>query len=95
MGDRIRLGELVSRAWEHRARVDADHLLTQVVPIVSAHAVRREPGPQGALDAALLVDRARSQELEDHLEALAEQADGRMQLTLLGPLVPYDFVGSP
>jgi len=94
MGDRIRLGELVSQAWEHRARLDADHLLAQVVPIVSAHAVRREPGPQAALDAALLVDRARSQELEDQLESLAEQADGRMQLTLLGPLVPYDFVGS-
>ena len=42
---------------------------------------------------ALLVDRARSQELEDHLEYLAEQAHGRMQLTLLGPLAPYDFVG--
>jgi Gas vesicle synthesis protein GvpL/GvpF len=94
VGDRIRLGELVSQTWERLARVDADHLLTEVAPVVTAHAVRRDPGPAAALDAALLVETARSQELEDTLEALAEQADGRMQLRLVGPLAPYDFVGS-
>jgi hypothetical protein len=61
--------------------------------MVTASAVRREPGPAGALDAALLVDTARSQELEDLLELLAREADGRMQLSLVGPLAPYDFVG--
>jgi hypothetical protein len=95
VGDRVRLGELVSQAWERRARADADHLLSQVVPVVSAHALRRAPGPQAALDAALLVDRSRSQELEDQLAALAEQTHGRLELTLLGPLAPYDFVGGP
>ncbi|HEY3529310.1 MAG TPA: GvpL/GvpF family gas vesicle protein [Nocardioides sp.] len=94
VGDRIRLGELVSQTWERLARVDADHLLTVVAPVVAAHAVRREPGPSAALDAALLVETERSQELEDTLEMLAEQASGRMQLRLVGPLAPYDFVGT-
>jgi len=94
VGDRVRLGQLVSQTWEHVARLDADHLLAQMSPMVTASAVRREPGPAGALDAALLVDTARSQELEDVLEVLAQEADGRMQLTLVGPLAPYDFVGA-
>jgi hypothetical protein len=94
MGERIRLGELVARAWERLARVDADHLLDEVSPTLTAHAVRREPGPATALDAALLVDVARSQELEDSLERLAQESDGRLRLRLVGPLVPYDFVGA-
>jgi hypothetical protein len=94
VGDRIRLGELVSQAWERLARLDADHLLGAVAPMVSAHAVRRDPGPGAALDAALLVDTARSQELEDTLEHLAETAHGRLRLSLVGPLAPYDFVGA-
>jgi hypothetical protein len=93
VGDRVRLGQLVSQTWERLARLDADHLLAQVAPMVTASTVRREPGPAGALDAALLVDTARSQELEDLLELLAREADGRMQLSLVGPLAPYDFVG--
>jgi hypothetical protein len=93
VGDRVRLGQLVSQTWERLARLDADHLLAQMAPMVTASAVRREPGPAGALDAALLVDTARSQELEDLLELLAREADGRMQLSLVGPLAPYDFVG--
>lgn len=94
VGERIRLGALVSQTWERLARLDADHLLTEVAPVVAAHAVRREPGPAAALDAALLVETARSQELEDALELLAEQAAGRMRLSLVGPLAPYDFVGA-
>jgi len=94
MGERIRLGELVAQSWQQLARADADHLLREVVPMVAGHAVRRDPGPSAALDAALLVDTERSQELEDMLELLAEQAHGRMELQLIGPLAPYDFVGN-
>jgi hypothetical protein len=94
VGDRIRLGQLVAASWERLARADADHLLAQVAPMLDAHAVRRDPGPAAALDAALLVEAARSQELEDALELLAMQADGRMRLRLVGPLAPYDFAGA-
>lgn len=95
IGDRIRLGELVAQAWERLAYRDADRLLREVAPVLTAHAVRREPAPSAALDAALLVEAARAQELEDTLEHLAEQTGGRMRLRLVGPLAPYDFVGTP
>ena len=94
VGERIRLGELVAQQWQQLARADADHLLGEVVPMVAGHSVRRDPGPSAALDAALLVDTERSQELEDALELLAEQAHGRLELQLVGPLAPYDFVGN-
>ena len=92
VGDRIRLGELVAQGWARLARADADHILGRVAPAVRAHTVRRDPGPSAALDAALLVETARSQELEDSLEDLAQQTEGRMHLRLVGPLAPYDFV---
>lgn len=91
---RIRLGELVSQAWSHVARDDAQRVLAVLVPMVAAHSVRREPGPQSAVDAALLIETERAQELEDALEDLAEQTNGRMQLRLVGPLAPFDFVGA-
>jgi hypothetical protein len=94
VGDRIRLGELVAQSWQHLAQADADHILGRIAPAVAAHAVRRDPGPAAALDAALLVEVERAEELEDSLEDLAAQAHGRMELRLVGPLAPYDFVGA-
>src|SRR5262245_5552862 len=68
---RIRLGELVTQSWERWARADADRILAELVPMISTHRLRREPGLASVLDLALLVDADRSQEVEDHLEAMA------------------------
>ena len=55
------------------------------------------PGPGAGVDhvfdVALLVERARREELEEMLEGLAEAVHERIQLSLTGPLPPYDFVG--
>jgi len=92
--DRIRLGELVTQSWERWARADADRILDELVPMVSTHRVRREPGLASVLDLALLVDADRAQEVEDHLEHLAAETSGRLRFRLAGPMAPYDFVGS-
>jgi Gas vesicle synthesis protein GvpL/GvpF len=94
VGDRVRLGELVTQSWERWARADADRILGELVPIVSTHRVRHEPGLSSVLDLALLVDEDRSQEVEDRLEDLAAEAAGRLHFRLAGPMAPYDFVGS-
>jgi gas vesicle protein GvpL/GvpF len=94
VGERIRLGELVAHAWEHWARQDADRLLDELLPMVVGHRLRREPGAEVVLDAALLVDSGRSQELEDRLEHLAADSADRLRFRLVGPLAAYDFVGS-
>lgn len=94
VGDRVRLGELVTQSWERWARADADRILAELVPMVSTHRVRREPGLSSVLDLALLVDEDRSQEVEDRLEVLAAEAAGRLHFRLAGPMAPYDFVGT-
>jgi hypothetical protein len=93
VGDRIHLGELVTQSWERWARADAERILDELVPLVSTHRVRREPGLGSVLDLALLVDTTRSQEVEDRLEDMAAEAAGRLHFRLAGPMAPYDFVG--
>jgi hypothetical protein len=94
VGERIRLGELVTRSWESWAYADADRILAELVPMISTHRVRREPGLSSVLDLAMLVDADRSQEVEDHLEHMAAESAGRLHFRLAGPMAPYDFVGS-
>ena len=93
-GDRVRLGELVSQQWRRLAIADAETLLAELSPAVTAHVLRREPGPDAVLDAALLVADDRSGEVEDLLERLAAESHGRLRMRLVGPLAPYDFVGT-
>jgi len=93
VGDRIRLGELVTRSWEQWAQADADRILSELVPMLATYRVRREPGLSTVLDLALLVDDERSKEVEDRLEAMAAEAAGRIRFRLAGPMAPYDFVG--
>jgi gas vesicle protein GvpL/GvpF len=92
-GERVRLGELVSRAMESKREFDAEVLLDAVLPFVAAHAVRGGGGLEHVLDVALLVDDERREDLEEQLEGLAESVHERIGLRLTGPMAPYDFVG--
>jgi hypothetical protein len=93
--ERIRLGELVAQAVDRRRYGDAADLLDTVLPLTVEHRELRGSGLDHVLEAALLVDDERRQELEETLEAYAEAVHERMRLRLVGPLAPYDFVGTP
>jgi hypothetical protein len=92
-GERVRLGELVARSLEDRSAYDADALLDATVPLVAAHVIRAGAGLDHVLDVAVLVDEDRIDEFVDRLEGLAEAVHERIQLRLVGPVAPYDFVG--
>ena len=93
-GERVRLGELVSRALEAKRADDTEVLLDAVVPHVDAWAERGSAGGvDSLLDVALLVPLSRVAEVEQHLEGLAEAVHERIRLRLVGPVAPYDFVG--
>ena len=92
-GDRVRLGELVARAIDEIRAHDTDLLLGQVLPLVDDYVLRPVSGTERVFEVAVLVDDGRRAELEDHLEALAEEVHERIRLQLLGPTAPYDFVG--
>lgn len=90
--DRVRLGELVAHGLEQQSAQDADMVLDLVVPLADDYFVRTAPSPTEVLDVALLVAEDRSEELVDALEQYAEAWHTRLQLRLVGPLAPYDFV---
>ncbi len=91
--DRVRLGELVSRAMDAKREDDSAILLDSVLPRVVDHVARPGNGVDQVVDVALLVDDDRVAELEEHLESLAEAVHERIRLRLMGPMAPYDFVG--
>lgn len=93
-GERVRLGELVSRAMELKREDDAAVLMDAVTPYVAAWSERGGAGGlDHVIDVALLIDTANLTAVEEHLEGLAEAVHERIRLRLVGPVAPYDFVG--
>jgi len=93
--DLVRLGEEVSAAMDRKRAEDSDGILRLVEPHVLELRERPGTGVDRVFDVAMLVDRARRQEVEDALEELAEAVHERIRLSLTGPLPPYDFVEEP
>ena len=70
--DRIRLGELVSRAVDAKREDDAAMVMELVLPHVVSYAPRHGKGLDHVLDIAFLVDDDRRSAFEDALESVAE-----------------------
>ena len=92
--DRVRLGELVAQAVEHKREIDTEVLLDAIVPFTVDHRVSPGTGLDGVMSAAVLVDDDQREQFEEQLEALAEVVHERIRLRLVGPVPPYDFVGA-
>lgn len=89
--DLVHLGELVSRAMEHKRDEDAQTILDVVRPYALDEATRAGGGVDHLLELAVLVDDDRAADLEEELEVLAEALHERIRLRLTGPVAPYDF----
>ena len=89
---RIRLGELVSKAVDARRRADADDLISRIAPLVEDWVAREVAGMDTMADYALLVSSDKQGELEAAAEVLAAELDGRVRLSLAGPMAVFDFV---
>ena len=89
--DRIKLGELVAGEVEQARESDTAMVLERLEPL--AVAVRREPpaGADGAVNAAVLVERGRVDEFSEAVARLADDVEGRMRVRYVGPLPPYSF----
>jgi hypothetical protein len=90
--ERVRLGELVSRALEVKREQDAAIVLDAVLPHVASYAPRGGGSVDHMMDVAFLVDDEARSGFEDALEAVAEAMHERVRLQLMGPMAPYDFV---
>lgn len=90
-GEGIRLGQLVARALERKRAADAKTLTTSLGPHVAAVAERPPASPDIAADAAFLVARPHRRGFEEATEELGRRWQGRVRLSLMGPLALYDF----
>lgn len=90
--DRIRLGELVSKAVERKREADSSRILEALSPFSADVEVAPPAHERVALNGAFLVERKRLQDFDQVLEGFAEGQGGRLQFKYTGPLPPASFV---
>jgi Gas vesicle synthesis protein GvpL/GvpF len=91
---RIRLGELINNAIAAEREEDTRLLVSRVADHVAASFVREPTHELDAVYAAFLVEEDQEEELERAVQDMAREWEGRVELSLRGPLAPWDFVGS-
>lgn len=91
---RIRLGELINEAMAAMRERDTRTLGEAVADHVAASVVRQPTHELDAVYSAFLVDSAKVSALGEALQRLARDWDQRVDLRLMGPLAPYDFVAT-
>ncbi len=92
---KIRLGELVDMTVARKREQETDTLLARLDGLYEASVPRELRHERDAVHLALLVKSSRSEDLSRAVERLAAAWEGRVELSLLGPMAAYDFVGMP
>lgn len=90
--ERIRLGELVARAVEHKRALDAEAIVDALAPETLAADIGAPSHERVVVNASFLVERARMDAFDKLLEAVARERAGRMRFKLTGPRAPHSFV---
>ncbi|WP_326837480.1 GvpL/GvpF family gas vesicle protein [Amycolatopsis rhabdoformis] len=90
--ERMALGELISRSIEEKRAVDTQRAADALAELGVQLAARQPTHEEEAVHLAVLADVERQDELEDVVDELAEEWEGRVEMRLLGPLAAYDFV---
>lgn len=89
---RIALGEAINQAIAAKRDADTRKLVDVLAPHGMAVKVREAVHEEDAAHVAVLLEREKQVEMEDALRTLGRDWAGRVDLRLLGPLAPYDFV---
>ncbi|MCK2221322.1 GvpL/GvpF family gas vesicle protein [Actinomadura sp. ATCC 31491] len=90
--ERIRLGEIIAGTIEAKRDLDTRLLLDAVTGCYAQAAIREPTHEQDAVNVALLMRTSDQEALEQKLGDFAKRWSGRVDVRLLGPLAPYDFV---
>jgi hypothetical protein len=91
-GERMALGELVDAAIASRREADTGTAL-RALQRLDVRVSPREPTHElDAVHLAFLAGVAAQRDVERVVDELAGEWDGRVEVRLLGPLAPYDFV---
>lgn len=92
--ERIALGELITNALATKREADTDEALRLLDRLGLVVTVREPTHERDAVYLACLAEVAKQSDLEQTVGELAEQWRGRVEMRLLGPLAPYDFVST-
>jgi hypothetical protein len=90
--DRVRLGELVAQSVKRHRDDDGARLLDSLSPAAAAVVAHTPVREEDVLDASFLVEREKLAEFQQAVDKLAQDHHDRINLRLIGPLPPYDFV---
>lgn len=92
--ERIRLGEVINKAIEAKREEDTRVLLSRMNDHSEASVLREPTHELDAVHVAFLVEADTADGLDQAAEDLAADWEGRVELRVLGPMAPYDFVGT-
>ncbi|MBF6145427.1 GvpL/GvpF family gas vesicle protein [Nocardia nova] len=90
--ERIMLGEMINQAIETKRAEDTRKVASELEKLDAMVNLRDPTHEEDAVHLAALVESARQDELEELLRRLMSDWDGRVELSLLGPMAAYDFV---
>ncbi|PSR60608.1 gas vesicle protein GvpFL [Nocardia sp. MDA0666] len=90
--ERIMLGEMINQAIETKRAEDTRKVASELEKLDAMVNLRDPTHEEDAVHVAALVETARQDELEELLRRLMSEWDGRVELSLLGPMAAYDFV---
>jgi hypothetical protein len=90
--EQIRLGEYISNAITAKREADTRTLSDAIASHCIATSVREPAHELDAVNVALLIKTAEQAGLEKAVEKLARDWTDRVNVRLLGPMAPYDFV---
>jgi hypothetical protein len=92
---RIQLGEIISNAVADKRQADTSLLLSAMKGHCVASVTRPATNDLDAMYVAFLVEADKAGELERVLTELSDRWPGRVELSIIGPMAPYDFVANP
>jgi hypothetical protein len=92
---RIALGEIIANAVEAKREADTQTVVGLLDDIAKQVNVREPTHEWDAVHVALLAEVDREGDVHEVVDGLNKKGKGRIQLRLLGPLAPYDFVVAP
>ena len=91
---RIQLGEIVNNAVANKRQADTRLLVNAMKDHNAASVVRTATNELDAVYVAFLIEADKASELERVVQDLGDRWQGRAELSVRGPMAPYDFVGN-
>jgi len=92
--ERIRLGEIINSAVAAMREEDTNAMLSRMEGHCTASFVRDPTHELDAAHVAFLVAEGEADEAEQVVDDVAADWEGRIDVRLLGPMAPYDFVST-